>query len=99
MNSSASESWGPTEVSGGHLPLSPLRLLLRTGSGRGGGGAVAYRVAVDHEFHAAIALAPFGSVIGSDGLRFAEAPRGNRRSRNALIGQKIAHGAGAAFGK
>src|SRR6266581_2628158 len=74
------------------------RLLLRRGRG-GGGGAVADSIAIDDEFHAAIALPAFGSVVRSDGLRFAEAASGDGRTGDALLGKKIAHGIGTAFGE
>ena len=49
-------------------------LLLRQ-RGRGRGGA-ADGVAVNDELDAAVALAAFGGVVRSDGLRFAEAAGG-----------------------
>src|SRR6266699_2417487 len=67
---------------------------------RGGGrGGTADGVAVDDEFDAAVALAAFGGVVGSDRLRFAEAVGGDGRRRHALFGEKIADGAGAALGE
>jgi hypothetical protein len=64
---------------------------------RGSYGGVADGVAVDDELDAAVALAAFGGVVGSDRLRFAEASRGDGRSRNAVFGKKIADGIGAAL--
>jgi len=79
-------------------PSKKNELLLLRGRG-GGGGGVADGVAVDDEFDAAIALAAFGGVVGSDGLRFAEAARGDGRTGDALLGEKIADGIGAALGE
>ena len=68
--------------------------------GRGGGhGGIADGVTVDDEFDAAVSLAAFGVVVGSDGLRFTEAAGGDGRGRDALLGEKIADGIGAAFGE
>ena len=73
------------------------RLRLRD---RGGGrSGVADGVAVDDELDAAVALAAFGGVVGSDGLHFAEAARGDVGTGNALFGEKIADGVGAALGE
>ncbi|HEX9345011.1 MAG TPA: hypothetical protein VF900_03755, partial [Candidatus Acidoferrum sp.] len=74
------------------------RLALRKRRG-GGGGGVADGVAVDDELDAAVALAAFEGVIGSDGLGLAEAASGDGGGRDALLGEKIAHGIGAAFGE
>ena len=74
--------------------------MLRLGCGCGGSGSgVADGVAVDDEFDAAVALATLGSVVGSDGLRFAKAAGGDGRGGHALFGKKIADGIGAAFGE
>jgi len=43
------------------------------------------RVAVDYEFDAAIALAAFGGVVGSHGLRLAESARGTLRWSPRLL--------------
>src|SRR6267142_5034251 len=69
------------------------------GRGGGGHGGVADGIAVDDELNAAIALAAFGGVVRSDGLHFAEAAGGDGRTRDALFGEKIADGIGAAFGE
>src|SRR5260370_38199954 len=70
------------------------------GRRRGGGdGGVANGGAVDDELDAAVALAAFGSVIGGDGLRLAEAAGGDGGGRDALLGEKVADGIGAAFGE
>src|SRR5580700_2079278 len=66
---------------------------------RGGRGGVADGVAVYDQFDAAVALAAFGGVVGSDGLHFAEAARGDVGTGNALLSEKIADGIGAAFGE
>ena len=50
---------------------------LALGDWPGGSRGVADSVAVDDELDAAIALAAIGGVVGGDGLRFAEAARGN----------------------
>src|SRR5258708_5011237 len=65
----------------------------------GGRGRVADGIAVDHELDAAVALAAVGGVVRSDGLRLAEAAGGDRGGRDALLGEEIAHGIGAAFGE
>src|SRR5258708_7960351 len=71
-----------------------------TGRGRGrGDGGVADGVAVDDELDAAVALAAFGRVVGGDRLRLAEAVSGNGRRGDALLGEKVADGIGAALGK
>src|ERR1700676_874774 len=75
-----------------------LRLALRNWR-VGGGGGVADGVAVDDELDAAVALAAFGGVIGGDGLALAEAAGGDGGGRDALLGEKIADGVGAAFGE
>src|SRR5216684_2646831 len=73
---------------------------LLLGRRRGGGdGGVANGGAVDDELDAAVALAAFGSVIGGDGLRLAEAAGGDGGGGDALLGEKIADGVGAAFGE
>src|SRR5262245_16958553 len=72
-------------------------LLLRRRSG--GGRGVADGVAVDDELDAAVALAAFGGFVRSHGLRFAKAARADAGGRDALIREKVAHGAGAAFGE
>src|SRR2546422_1220174 len=67
---------------------------------RGGGhGGVADGVTIDDKLDAAIALAAFGRVIGGDGLRLAEAVSGNGRRGDALFGEKVANGIGAALGE
>src|SRR5712692_6194210 len=71
-------------------------LLLGRRRGRGDGG-VANGGAVDDELDPAVALAAFGGVIGGDGLRLAEAAGGDGGGRDALLGEKIADGVGAAF--
>src|SRR5258708_35012788 len=73
-------------------------LLLGRRRGRGDGG-VANGGAIDDELDAAVALAAFGSVIGGDGLRFAEAAGGDGGGRDTLLGEKIADGIGAVFGE
>src|SRR5258708_15595742 len=71
---------------------------LLLGRRRGGGdGGVANGGAIDDELDAAVALAAFGSVIGGDGLRLAEAAGGDGGGWDALLGEKIADGVGAAF--
>jgi len=51
--------------------------LLALGDGPGGSCSVADSVAVDDELDAAVALAAFGGVVGSDRLRLAEAVGGD----------------------
>src|SRR5437016_6963780 len=75
------------------------REVLRLRRRGGGHGGVADGVTVDDELDAAVALAAFGGVIGSDGLVLAEAAGGNGRTGDALLGEKIADGIGAAFGE
>src|SRR5258708_11102124 len=58
--------------------------------GGGGRGRVADGVAVDDELDAAVALAAVGGVIRSDGLGLAEAPGGDKRSRDAMLGVGLA---------
>src|SRR5260370_13192130 len=70
------------------------------GRRRGGGdGGVANGGVVDDELDAAVAVATFGGVIGGDGLRLAEAAGGDGGGRDALLGEKVADGIGAAFGE
>src|SRR5690348_7055466 len=76
-----------------------MRLALRAGGRGSGGGAVADGVAVDDELDAAVALAAFGRVIGGDGLRLAEAARGDGRSGDAVLRKKITHRIGTALGE
>lgn len=71
-------------------------LLLCCRSSRGCRGA-ADGLTVDDEFDAAIALAAFWCFVGSDGLRFAKAASGDRRTGHTLFRKKIADGIGAAF--
>src|SRR5437667_6822194 len=75
------------------------REVLRLRRRGGGHGGVADGVTVDDELDAAVALAAFGGVIGGDGLVLAEAAGGNGRTGDALLGEKIADGIGAAFGE
>src|SRR5258708_5356272 len=90
--------WLPMRRRGISLGMRPL---LRTtcGGKREGIGRCADGVAVDDELDAAVALAAVGGVIRSDGLRLAEAAGGDRGGRDALLGEEIAHGIGAAFGE
>ncbi len=62
-------------------------------------GGVADGVTIDHQLDAAVALAAFGGVVRSDGLRFAEAAGGDGGGRDALLGEKIADGIGAVVGE
>jgi hypothetical protein len=77
-------------------PESGLALRDWRGGGRGG---AADGVAVDDEFDAAVALAAFGGVVGSDWLHFAEAAGGDGGTGHALLGQEVTDGVGAAFGE
>src|SRR5260370_42190633 len=74
------------------------RTLLLGRRGGGGDGGVADGVAVDDEFNAAIALAAFGGVVGSGGLRFAEGAGGGGRRVFILLAEGIGDGLGAALG-
>lgn len=48
-------------------------------------GAQPDRLAIDHNFHAAVALAAFRSIVRRDGLQFSEASRGDRGDGHALL--------------
>src|SRR5579859_6135111 len=72
---------------------------VRCGGAGGDGGGLADGVAVDDEFDAAIALAALGGVVGGNGLRFAEAAGGHGAGGDALFGEEVADGIGAAFGE
>src|SRR5579859_4687210 len=65
----------------------------------GGAGGDRGGFAVDDEFDAAVALAALGGVVGGNGLRFAEAAGGHGAGADALFGEEVADGIGAAFGE